>query len=296
MDVSVIIVNYNTRDLLLQCLASIEKQTKDVSYEVIVVDNASNDDSEVCVKRNFQDVIFLKNEINVGFGSANNRGAQVAKGKYLFLLNSDTVLENNAIKCMFDFMEHNSDSYKIGAVGGLLSDVYGRIIHSSRDFPTFGKILLETLYSYLGAKYDKEQKDFFGENFFFVEYITGADLFLKRDLFNSLHGFDKSFFMYFEETDLQKRMFLLGYKSAIIAGPKIIHLEGASFFRNVEQQISNTRRIMYDKSKLIYVKKHYKYLSFLIFKILYILLRLVTLFDAKYTQRERFEYIRSLTK
>ncbi|WP_186971995.1 glycosyltransferase family 2 protein [Bacteroides intestinalis] len=296
MDVSVIIVNYNTRDLLIQCLASIQKQTKDVSYETIVVDNASSDDSEACVKSTFQDVIFIKNETNIGFGNANNRGAQIASGKYLFLLNSDTVLENNAIKYMFDFMEHNSDSLKVGAIGGLLRDGYGRIAHSSRDFPTPYKMLWETLCSYCGIKLDTEQKDFFGKDFFSVEYITGADLFLKRDLFDRLHGFDKSYFMYFEETDFQRRMALLGYKSMIIAEPKILHLEGASFFKNAKQQISNARRIMYDKSKLLYVSKHYNYIQYLLFRISYISLRLVTLFDVKYTLRERVEYIRALTK
>lgn len=294
MDVSVIIVNYNTKDLLLGCLASLQAHTRDIYYEIIVVDNASKEDAEPFIKEKFKDVIFVRNSENVGFGRANNIGVDLAKGKYLFFLNSDTLLKNNSLKYMFDFMENDGNLFTIGAVGALLHNPFGEITHSSGFFPTPACILKQALYSYCGIRNKWERKSFFGESFFYVDYITGADLFMSRELFYNINGFDKNFFMYFEETDLQKRMSLLGYSSAIIAGPEIIHLEGASFLKDNKIQVSNTRRIMFDRSKTYYVKKHYNLVCYLIFRVLYIIIRLATLFDIKYTLKERLQYFYSL--
>ena len=98
IDVSVIIVNYNTKDLLRDCINSVIEQTKNISFEIIVSDNGSSDGSIEMLKAEFPKVIILNNKENLGFGKANNRGAEISNGKYLFLLNSDTVLLNNAIK------------------------------------------------------------------------------------------------------------------------------------------------------------------------------------------------------
>ena len=104
-DVSIIIVNYNTKQLLADCLKSIYEQTNNIDFEVIVSDNGSVDGSIEMLKRDFSQVILIENNANLGFGAANNRGLEVAKGKYIFYLNSDTVLLNNAVKIFFDYLE-----------------------------------------------------------------------------------------------------------------------------------------------------------------------------------------------
>ena len=112
MDVSVIIVNYNTVELTKQCILSIYNQTKDVNFEIIVVDNNSEDNSVKIIENNFPQVILINNSDNIGFGRANNLGVEIAKGKYIFFLNSDTILLNNAIKIFVDYMRKNNINSK----------------------------------------------------------------------------------------------------------------------------------------------------------------------------------------
>ena len=128
MDVSIIIVNYNTKDLLKECIDSIYEQTKEITFEIIVSDNGSSDGSIEMLKNYFPSVIIIENNANLGFGAANNRGLKIAHGKYIFYLNSDTVLLNNAVKCFFDFWEQASDKDSIGAIGANLLNENGLIV------------------------------------------------------------------------------------------------------------------------------------------------------------------------
>lgn len=121
MDVSIIIVNYNTRQLLANCLASIFKETRDVSYEVIVVDNASSDGSRDFICLLYPQVIWINSGENLGFGRANNLGVKNAKGEYLFFLNSDTILLNNAIKVFWEYVHMHAND-RLGVIGGWLLD------------------------------------------------------------------------------------------------------------------------------------------------------------------------------
>lgn len=293
MDVSVVIVNYNTRDLLLQCLASVFTCTQGVDFEVIVVDNCSSDGSVQAVLNSFNKVVVISSERNRGFGAANNLALCKARGKYLFFLNSDTILRNNALKYMFEFAEKCKPTGKIGALGALLRDINEKPTHSSGCFPTPLGLLKETLYSYWHSDVSKEVYSFAGQPYFKVQYIIGADLFICKSLYEHFQGFDENFFMYFEETDLQKRMYSEGYTSLIIEGPEIIHLEGASFGQKSKERVivSNKRRMMYDRSKFLYVRKHYPFLVYAFFRIVYFVLRLICLLDSKYSMKERGEYL-----
>src|SRR5690348_12526562 len=134
MNVSIIIVNYNTKDLLSNCIGSIYSNTKDVDFEIIIVDNASIDGSQELIKEKFPEVVLIESEVNLGFGKANNLGAEFAKGDYLFLLNSDTILQNNAVFYFLDFYKKNNN-LNIGCLGGMLVDENGEIIHSAEQFP-----------------------------------------------------------------------------------------------------------------------------------------------------------------
>lgn len=126
-DVSIILVNYKTKDLAKQCIESIYEKTHDVNFDIYVIDNGSDDGIEELLKQEFPRVKFLQNNENKGFGAGNNIALRVFDSKYAFLLNTDTILINNAVKILFDFMEANP---KTGACGGNLYDEQGQNIHS----------------------------------------------------------------------------------------------------------------------------------------------------------------------
>ena len=283
MDVSIIIVNYNTRDLLEECLHSIISQTRNISYEIIVSDNGSYDGSQEMIKNKFPSVILIENNTNLGFGTANNKGLFIAKGKYIFYLNSDTVLLNNAIKSFFDYYESHSHN-DIGCIGTNLLDIENRVIHSYDSFPSIKKEIrglirapfyLSKLYlHYILPKkalpiYLDDQHEFFFEGE--VDQVVGADIFMLNDK-NAF--FDEHIFLYFEETDLQYRLFLLNKHNFIIAGPQIRHLLGGSSYRSmtVLDKMRSFTNIQYNLSRVYYFKKHHSNY------VLYILLKYLTIF------------------
>jgi GT2 family glycosyltransferase len=247
MDVSIIIVNYNTKAVLKQCLQSVFEKTQDIRFEVIVVDNTSHDGSQEMVREEFPDVTLVESE-NKGFGQANNIGAQHAKGKYLFLLNPDTILLNNAVKILFDFI---SSHPKVGICGGNLFDADKK---PARSYDIFLPSVAWELNLFSAMKLGKLR---YGKSTQFnhtscprkVAYINGADLMISADVFHRLNGFDTDFFLYFEETELSYRVKKAGYEIYNEPKAKIIHLEGKSF--------SNTQvGLQYmTKSRSIYYKK-----------------------------------------
>lgn len=256
MDVSVIIVNYNTSKLLLNCLDSIKNVTTGIEYEVIVVDNDSKDGSQMMVKKQFPWVKLIESKTNLGFGKANNLGSQIAVGKYLFYLNSDTVVLNNALKIFFDFAETYGGA--IGALGCVLSTTQGETCHSYGQLITMTTELRSSLARYLRfLKYPWMIHPPVITAPLKVGYITGADLFVPKKVYNSIGGFDEEYFMYCEEVDWQKRMDNIGLPRIVIPGPEIIHLEGGSDGNDNNKGWSNNRIKNIQKSRQIYYKKHF---------------------------------------
>ncbi|WP_296012768.1 glycosyltransferase family 2 protein [uncultured Treponema sp.] len=278
LDVSIIIVNYNTKELTRNCLKSVFDKTNGISFEVIVSDNGSNDGSVEMIKSEFPQVVLIENNANLGFGAANNRGLKIAKGKYILYLNSDTVLLNNAVKIFFDYWENSPEKEKIGALGCVLQDDKGNVIHSGGDFPTYKKeifrlikenvaISVNSLLSFFHIKQIHKKKNRLlnavSES---VDYVTGADLFVRN---NSFAEFDERFFLYFEETDLQFKMNKNSLKRILISDPKTIHLEGKSNkikMKSLDRYISfSSAQILF--SRILYFKKnnHKKIWLFIIF-------------------------------
>ena len=265
MQVSIIIVNYNTCDFLKNCLNSIIEQTKDIEYEILVSDNGSTDGSLEMLEKEFPTVRVIANVQNLGFGAANNRALEAAKGKYIFYLNSDTVLLNNAPKLFYDYFEAHSNE-KLGAIGANLLDKQNRVIHSYGTFAGFAlsiKQLLKMSLSNLVISIfyifhipanrfaHSDLTDFYTG---LVDYITGADLFLLN---NASARFDENFFLYFEEADLQRQLDAKGQERLIIDGPRIQHLCGGSVGDDFSiKRKASFSRIQFELSRVRFLKKY----------------------------------------
>lgn len=267
MDVSIIIVNYNTKKLLVNCLQSIFEQTKGASFEVIVSDNGSIDGSVEMLKSDFPHILLIENNANLGFGAANNRGLSVAKGKYILYLNSDTVLMNNAVKIFFDYFEKNGKKQNLGVLGCNLLTKEGRVGVSYGSFSSsfhhlkvaFVDFLRIYKASFCGNKLINalDSKDFFTPYVGYVDYVIGADMFMLN---NEYARFDESYFMYVEEVDLQYQLKKKGFKNYIIDTPKIMHLEGASSKNSEPKRVldaySSFSKLNNMISSIVYEKKN----------------------------------------
>lgn len=292
MQISIIIVNYNTKHLTADCIDSIIAKTSEVEYEIILVDNASSDGSQEKFSSDGR-ILFLEAGDNLGFGKANNLGAQHAKGDYIFFLNSDTLLLNNAIYEMWRYCEEHKED-NIGGLGCILCDGNNQRCHSYAKLNTWKDIVK----SYFIAPFCKskakeimamdaedESKDAFE-----VGYVTGADLFVSRKVIDECGCFDPDFFMYSEESEMQWRFKKHGYKNMIIKSPKIMHLEGMS---QAKKKSPTMKKIIMTQSSLyLYVKKTSCKFEYLLYQLLFPMTRLPFLLLAKRSIRDKLMYIK----
>lgn len=285
IDVSIILINYNTLEETNQCIESIFNHTKGVSFEIIVVDNASPDNSgNKLAKKWGQKIKVILNKENVGFGRANNVGASHSQGKYLFLLNTDTILLNDIITQLYNFYQKHP---QFPVIGSILIDEKERSNGSYGSFPQ----ILETLLQGFGiSKISNNgriaiEKD----DCYLVDYVLGADMFMSKSVFDNGKGFDPSFFLFFEESDLQYRI-ANGKKKkmAIVKDTKLVHLVNTSMKKRPSFFIKKVNL----QSQLIYFKKHASRMGFLFFKYnLLIIEYLKGQFSHHYTQFENKSFI-----
>jgi GT2 family glycosyltransferase len=231
MDISIVIVNYKTPKLVLDCLNSIQKHSKGFTYEVILIDNSGTKKDlktlkKVCLPFSFA-TIYSKN-INLGIVGGNNYGASLAHGDFIFFLNSDTILINNAIGELFRVISSNIN---VGIVG---SNLYSPKMKPTHSFvkekydlkhlklrnlliPSFWrKLIYNTEFNHT-----KKNRQIDG-------YISGACLMIRKNLFDEIHGYDPEIFMYADDTLLCYKVKEAGYKMLNVPSSKIIHLEGGS--------------------------------------------------------------------
>ena len=231
MDFSFVIVNYNTTALTLACVQSIYTFTKKNAFEVIIVDNASCDTTIGDIATQYPELIYIENKENLGFGRANNQGVKLSRGKYVFLLNSDALLTSDAGNAFFTFMEAN-ENRQVACCGAALIDRNGKDQISYGNFPTFAEAFSALGFLRLYHRYHHQHLSSgvfnYSDEIRPVDYVCGADLFIRSTVITVLGGFDPDFFLYFEEVDLAARMKQAGYRSVIIPDVKIIHHEGAS--------------------------------------------------------------------
>ena len=248
-EISIIIVNWNTKRLLLDCLASVFKTVQNVSMEIWVVDNASIDGSVEAVRHSYPDVKIIQNNKNLGFAAANNKAFKRMMGRYALLLNTDTVLTEGAVKSLYTFMENNPNA---GMVCGQLLNQDGSKQNSFANFPDlpsllFGEALLERLFP---KRYPSKRTA--GLIPLEVDSCIGACMMVRGKAMQKVGWLDESFFFFFEETDWARRMKQAGWKVCLVPSAKIYHLQGQSVGHNV------LSRILFYRSRYIYFKKWHR--------------------------------------
>ncbi len=254
IELSIIIVNYNVKEFLLNLLESIKKAVLNIPAEIIVVDNASDDGSVETVKEKFPDVNFIINNKNIGFGAANNLALSKAKGKYFLLINPDTIVKEDTFHKMIDFFEKNHDA---GIAGCKVLNPDGTLqLACRRSFPgpwtSFTKVMgLSRVFpkSRLFGRYNLTYLD---ENQTYeVDAVSGAFMMMRKEVYEKIGGFDTQFFMYGEDLDFCYRAQSAAYKVYYVHTTEIIHYKGESTKRS---RIDETK-IFYDAMHM-FVRKH----------------------------------------
>ncbi len=248
MNLSILIVNYNVKDFLIDCIRSIYFFTPDeTQFEIIVIDNNSCDGSIDAIEQKFPKILIIKNKENIGFSKAINQGSEVAKGKYLFFLNPDTKLVEDSISILFSFLEENKH---IAILGPKLVNKDGKVQQSFWRKPTLINSILSIYHlDFLNKK--KNYRNIDKSNYFNVDSVSGGAFFLKKKLFHDLNGFNEHLF-WMEDIDFCIRALKVGHKIAYVPKTNLIHYIGKSSEKNWVGTISN--RLL---SKIKYFKIHH---------------------------------------
>jgi GT2 family glycosyltransferase len=242
MDLSIIIVNWNTCDLLADCLKSIYTTTQDLSFETIVIDNGSSDGSVARVQAEFPQVRLVVNGQNVGFAPANNQGIARGQGRYLLLLNSDTQVQPGALAALVRFADAQPQA---GVVGCRLLNADGSLQPSWANFPTVWTEVTGQLVR--GGRVVANQAEAVE-----VDWVGGACFLVRAKAVAAVGLLDERYFMYAEEVDWCYRMQQYGWKIYYLVNAQVIHLGGGSASRASFGQL----RRLYE-SKLRFFAKHY---------------------------------------
>ena len=254
MDISIIIVNYNVKEFLQNLLYSIHKASSNISKEIIIVDNASDDGSVELIREKFPSAKLIANSKNLGFGKANNQALKVAQGKYILLINPDTLVSEDTLEKLIRFFEKNQDA---GLVGCKILNPDGSLqLACRRSFPgpwtSFCKVTgLSNLFpnSKLFARYNLTYLS--EDQTYEVDAISGSFMMMRKEVYDKVGGFDEEFFMYGEDLDLCYRIQKSGYKVFYVHNTQIIHYKGESTKRSSLDETD-----MFYNAMHLFVKKH----------------------------------------
>ena len=250
---SIIIVNYNSGEELIVCIQSLRRYISNISYEIIVIDNNSTDNSRKLLKESTMDInkIFLEN--NTGYSIANNYGMEQCKGEYILLLNPDTYIKNNSIKEMIDFLDSKP---AVGVLGPLLIDPDGNIQLPSSNFPDLKQQILYMLScKFLLNRIARSSEQRVALKLkipFEVDWVSGACFMLKRIIYETIGGLDESFFLYAEDVDWCIRIKDSGWKIFCHPSIEVVHIGGVSSKKNIYLLLTSRY-----KSNLYFAKKHF---------------------------------------
>lgn len=291
---SIVIVNYNTRDLLFKCLKSIQTSSDSSLLEIIVVDNASNDNSVEMIEKYFPDVILVRNRKNMGFAYANNQGIRYSKGKYIILLNSDTeiVAKDFFKRIVYFFKKHP----RCGIIGPLIRDSEGNIQNSVCPFPSLYTVSMQMSglsYFFPGNIYFSPFREFVLNKKYTkiheVDWVSGACLCFRRELLDTVGLLDDNFFLYYEETDFCWRVRRKGWKIYFIPVEGCVHHTGKTTSRYSEIALYHSY-----KSLLYYFKKHRYPFDYILTRILVLLNFTPKLFIFRFILKSRWNIIRKV--
>ena len=259
VDLSIVIVAWNVRDLVLDCLASIELARPQISYEVILVDNGSIDFTVEAVVRQFPDTRILALPKNIGFGAGNNRGLEVMRGRHAVLLNSDTIVLSGGLEACVRYLDENPD---VGVVGPQLLNpdrTKQNCIHDSPNLVSelLGQSLLRRL---LPRRYPSKLVDYPGP--VEVEAVLGACLFVRREVIEKVGMIDEAYFFFLEETDWCHRIRAAGWRIVHLPDAFVIHLYGES----TKKKTPLRTRIEYYRSRYLFFRKNRSRLAYLVLR------------------------------
>ena len=300
MDLSIIIINWNTCALLKDCLLSIKKNQPQCRFEIIVVDNASEDGSVAMMKREFPAITLLANKENIGFAAANNRAMKIAKGHFYLLLNSDTVVHGDVLQASFEYARTNHD---IGALGCRVLNEDGSLQHSTSLFPSLVNLMLQTfaldripnvpfLNRYRMVDWDRNTARA-------VETISGCFMLVRKETLCDVGLLDENFFFFGEETDWCVRMRKNGWQVMFAPTGHITHYGGGS-----SASLSFKRDLMLSQAT---VRLHRKHKGLVAAALVYLLLMLfnisracvwgfLAIYKKKQAAKNRFYHFLGISK
>lgn len=261
MDLSVVIVNWNTRELLAQCLGSIYRALPRAEFEIFVVDNASSDGSPAMVNEQFPQTHLVVNEQNLGFARANNQAIRVCEGRHVLLLNSDTIVLPGAFDALVDFMDSHPQT---GASGARLLNADGSLQYSCSPAPSLiGEF--KRLFHLPGVRPDGyyPMHEWNQDQPRQVDVILGACLMLRRQVLNQVGLLDEEYFMYSEEVDLCTRIRAAGWELYWTPQAQVVHLGGQS-----TRQVSDAMFLRLYQAKLIYFRKQHGHWKAFLYKLI----------------------------
>ncbi len=253
IDLSIVIVNWNVRELLRECLHSIQAQRGDLEMEVIIVDSASSDGSQQMVEEEFPWVRLIASDENLGYPRGNNLGITASCGRHVLILNPDTIVLDNALAIMIKYLDDHID---VGVVGPQLLNPDGSVQSSRRRFPSMATGLFESTWLqtlapralltryYMLNLPDDEEND--------VDWVTGACLMVPRRIIDHVGLFDEGYFMYSEELDWCRRISDAGWRIVYLPTAQIVHHVGKS-----SEQAITARHVNFQQAKLRYFRKHH---------------------------------------
>lgn len=240
-DLSICIVSWNTRDLLFDCLRSVYADPDCDRWQVIVVDNGSTDDTPVMVQRDFPETQLIAAATNLGFVGGSNRGMEVSRGRYLLLLNPDTVVRSGALGGIVSFMDKTPDC---GAAGPMLHNADGSLQPSCGTAPSLrSEVVRKLLLHRLLPDFKIRQSD--GRMAIKVDWVTGACLFVRREVLEQVGPLDPALFMFYEDVEWCMRIGQAGWKIFYQPSYSVVHLGGQSTRKNLEEMLVTSQRSLY---------------------------------------------------
>jgi GT2 family glycosyltransferase len=239
-ELSVIIVNFNGLKYLQGCFDSLIENLEGIDYEIIVIDNNSQDESMLFIKKNYPEIVVIESEANLGFGKANNEAVKISRGKYLLLLNNDTII----LESILPVLNYLKTDLTIGIVGIRMLDGDRNYRPSAGNFPNFGnmfqmKKLLDKGNEFIEGVFLKPCYE--------VDWLSGSFLLLASCVFNEIKGFDEDYFLYVEDVDFSKKLANKGYKRIFLPSLSYLHFVG----------FKKAKNHLLVKGYEIYISKHF---------------------------------------